>query len=132
VRNGCPSKLSNPDVGAIPMNRIERFYKIDQMLHARGVVTLDTFLSELEVSRATFKRDMEYLRDRLHAPIVWDCSVRGYRLDGGHAIGPVYELPGPRRGQHAGDFAPAPGALPRQLVPGCLVPLGQRPAKFFG
>jgi predicted DNA-binding transcriptional regulator YafY len=76
------------------MNRIERFYKIDQMLHARGVVTLDTFLSELEVSRATFKRDMEYLRDRLHAPIVWDRSARGYRLDGGHAIGPVYELPG--------------------------------------
>ena len=76
------------------MNRIERFYKIDQMLHARGVVSLDTFLTELEVSRATFKRDIEYLRDRLHAPIVWDRSAGGYRLDGGHAIGPVYELPG--------------------------------------
>lgn len=76
------------------MNRIERFYKIDQMLHARGVVSLESFLAELEVSRATFKRDMEYLRDRLHAPIVWDRSAGGYRLDGGHAIGPVYELPG--------------------------------------
>jgi len=76
------------------MNRIERFYKIDQMLHARGVVTLEAFLTELEVSRATFKRDMEYLRERLHAPIVWDRSERGYRLDGGHALGPVYELPG--------------------------------------
>jgi len=76
------------------MNRIERFYKIDQMLHARPVVTLEAFLAELEVSRATFKRDMEYLRERLHAPIVWDRSARGYRLDGGHALGPVYELPG--------------------------------------
>jgi len=57
-------------------------------------VTLEAFLTELEVSRATFKRDMEYLRERLHAPIVWDRSERGYRLDGGHALGPVYELPG--------------------------------------
>ncbi|MDP2680136.1 MAG: WYL domain-containing protein [Rhodoferax sp.] len=76
------------------MNRIERFYKIDPMLHARGVVSLDGFLTELEVSRATFRRDMEYLRDRLHAPIVWDRSARGYRFDGSHALGPVYELPG--------------------------------------
>ena len=76
------------------MNRIGRFYKIDQLLHARGVVSLDTFLTELEVSRATFKRDIEYLRDRLYAPIVWDRSAGGYRQDGGHAIGPVYELPG--------------------------------------
>ena len=52
------------------MNRTERFYKIDQMLHERRVVPIDVFLEELDVSRATFKRDIEYLRDRLHAPIV--------------------------------------------------------------
>jgi predicted DNA-binding transcriptional regulator YafY len=76
------------------MNRIERFYKIDQMLHAHSVVSLDTFLTELEVSHASFKRDLGYLRDRLHAPIVWDRGARGYRLDGALAVGPVYELPG--------------------------------------
>lgn len=47
------------------MNRTERFYKIDQMLHEWHVVPIDVFLEELDVSRATFKRDMEYLRNRL-------------------------------------------------------------------
>jgi len=65
-----------------------------QILHARPVMPLEARLTELVVSRTTFKRDMEYLRERLHAPIVWDRSERGYRLDGGHALGPVYELPG--------------------------------------
>ena len=54
------------------MNRTERFYKIDQMLDERRLVPIGVFLEELDVSRATFKRDMEYLRDRLHSPIVWD------------------------------------------------------------
>ena len=48
------------------MNRTERFYKIDRMLHERRVVPIDVFLEELDVSRATFKRDVEYMRDRLH------------------------------------------------------------------
>lgn len=52
------------------MNRTERFYKIEQILHHRHVVPLAVFLEELGVSRATFNRDMEYLRDRLHAPII--------------------------------------------------------------
>lgn len=42
------------------MNRAER-YKTDQMLRERRVVSLETFLNELEVSRATFRRDIEYL-----------------------------------------------------------------------
>jgi predicted DNA-binding transcriptional regulator YafY len=75
------------------MNRTERFYRIDQMLRERRVVPLETFLDELEVSRATFKRDVEYLRDRLHAPIVWDRSAGGYRFEGAGA-GPQYALPG--------------------------------------
>lgn len=76
------------------MNRTERFYKIDQMLHERRVVPIEVFLEELDVSRATFKRDMEYLRDRLHAPIVWDRDAGGYRFESLKAMGPAYELPG--------------------------------------
>lgn len=76
------------------MNRTERFYRIDQMLRERRVVPLETFLDELEVSRATFKRDVEYLRDRLHAPIVWDRASGGYRFSGDTVDGPAYELPG--------------------------------------
>lgn len=76
------------------MNRTERFYQIDQLLRERRVVSLETFLGELEISRATFKRDIEYLRDRLHAPIVWDRAAAGYRFSDATAMGPVYELPG--------------------------------------
>ncbi|MCC6532141.1 MAG: YafY family transcriptional regulator [Burkholderiales bacterium] len=76
------------------MNRTERFYKIDQMLHDRRVVPIEVFLDMLGVSRATFKRDMEYLRDRLHAPIVWDRDAGGYRFEQANRTGPAYELPG--------------------------------------
>jgi predicted DNA-binding transcriptional regulator YafY len=76
------------------MNRTERFYKIDQMLHERRVVPITAFLEELDVSRATFKRDMEYLRDRFNAPIIWDRVAGGYRFENVNAAGPVYELPG--------------------------------------
>lgn len=76
------------------MNRTERFYKIDQMLDERRLVPIGVFLEELDVSRATFKRDMEYLRDRLHAPIAWDREAGGYRFENIRADGPAYELPG--------------------------------------
>ena len=77
------------------MDRTERFYKIDQLIRTRGLVSFDTLLAELEVSRATLKRDLQYLRDRLQLPIVYDRDAGGYRRDastqGGSA--PV-ELPG--------------------------------------
>lgn len=75
------------------MDRTERFYRIDQLLHERKVVHISVFLEELEISRATFKRDIEYLRDRLNAPIVWDREAGGYRF-GKPAAGNKYELPG--------------------------------------
>jgi len=73
------------------MDRTERFYKIDALLQANRVVPIDRLLRELEVSRATFKRDLEYLRDRLNAPIEWDREERGYRYarvpeQGQHAL----------------------------------------------
>jgi len=61
------------------MDRTERFYKIDNLLHVNASVSTERFLDELEVSRATFKRDIEYMRDRLNAPIEWDRSLGGYR-----------------------------------------------------
>jgi predicted DNA-binding transcriptional regulator YafY len=76
------------------MDRSERFYRIDQLLHERGVVTREAFLKELEVSPATFKRDLEYMRDRYNAPVVWDADAGGYRFDKRPAAGPRYELPG--------------------------------------
>jgi len=62
------------------MDTTERYYKIDQTLRNRGVVSARDFLAVLEVSPATFKRDLQYLRDRLYAPIIWDQEKRGYRF----------------------------------------------------
>ena len=73
------------------MERTERFYKIEQLLRARTSVPLRTFLGTLEISRATFKRDLEYLRDRMNVPIEWDAESGGYRLD---PSAPRAELPG--------------------------------------
>ncbi|MEW9897137.1 YafY family protein [Chitinivorax sp. PXF-14] len=75
------------------MDRTERFYKIDQLLNDHRVVPVATFLDQLGISLATFKRDLDYLRDRLHAPIVWDREARGYRFERQHG-GARYELPG--------------------------------------
>lgn len=76
------------------MDRTERFYKIQRLLTQRKAVPRDAFLEELEVSRATFKRDLEYLRDRMQMPIVWDRERRGYRLDEGAATAHLFQLPG--------------------------------------
>jgi predicted DNA-binding transcriptional regulator YafY len=91
------------------MDRLERFYKIQQLLERKRSVRVAEFLEELGVSVATFKRDLEYMRDRFHAPIEWDRETRGYRFIGPpmrsgvvHAPardeatggGPKFELPG--------------------------------------
>jgi len=77
------------------MDRTERFYKIDQMIHDRRLVSFAQLQEALEISRATLKRDLEYMRSRLNAPIVWDRSAGGYRFDAQQADqGGQYELPG--------------------------------------
>lgn len=73
------------------MERTERFYRIQTLLKARRAVRMADFLAELEISKATFKRDIEYLRSRMHVPIVWDRESGGYRLEAGVD---AHELPG--------------------------------------
>ena len=76
------------------MERLERFYRIDALLQERTVVPRADFLRVLEVSLATFKRDLEYMRDRFNAPVVWDGFAGGYRYDTRKRAGPKFELPG--------------------------------------
>ena len=76
------------------MERTERFYKIQQLLKIRRYVGTQEFLDALEVSRATFKRDLEYLRDRFNAPIVYDADHEGYRFDDKVEDRAVWQLPG--------------------------------------
>lgn len=76
------------------MDRTERFYRIDQLLNDRKLVKTNDFLEELGISLATFKRDLLYMQNHLHAPIVFDRQSGAYRFDQSPGVGPQYELPG--------------------------------------
>ena len=76
------------------VDRTERFYKIDRLLRESRVVSFASMMSQLEVSRATLKRDLEYMRSRLHAPIQFDREAGGYRLAADPAAESRYALPG--------------------------------------
>ena len=79
------------------MDRTERFYKIELLLRSRGCVSFAALTEALDVSPATLKRDLQYLRDRMDAPIVYDAFANGYRFDGGTTAAPAaarHELPG--------------------------------------
>ncbi|MEY8877076.1 MAG: helix-turn-helix transcriptional regulator [Leptothrix sp. (in: b-proteobacteria)] len=65
------------------MDRTERFYKIELLIRSRGSVSFAALMDELEVSRATLKRDLDYLRSRMDAPIVYDRDANGYRFEAG-------------------------------------------------
>jgi predicted DNA-binding transcriptional regulator YafY len=73
------------------MSNNERIYRIDQLLHDRKIVSFQELLERLEVSPATLKRDLAYMRDRLHAPIIYDKERNGYRFD---SESENYALPG--------------------------------------
>jgi predicted DNA-binding transcriptional regulator YafY len=82
------------------MDRTERFYKIELLLRSRGVVSFAALIDELAVSPATLKRDLQYLRDRMSAPIVYSAMDNGYRFaesssSGARGAAPAqHELPG--------------------------------------
>ena len=73
------------------MSNNERIYRIDKLLNDRKVVSFQTLIDRLEVSPATLKRDLAYMRDRLNAPIVYDKELNGYRFE---STSDSYSLPG--------------------------------------
>ena len=75
------------------MTKTSRVYKIEMLIRNHGQVSFQRLLDELEVSPATLKRDLEYLRDQLGAPIEYDRFGNGYRF-GGLYRGQKHELPG--------------------------------------
>jgi predicted DNA-binding transcriptional regulator YafY len=76
------------------MGDMERLHRIKYLIQARHCVPLKDFLDELEISKATFKRDLEYLRSRMNANIVYDRMDGGYKFESGSVIGEKIELPG--------------------------------------
>ena len=84
------------------MSKTARLYKIEMLIRQLGCVSFAQLIDALEVSPATLKRDLDYLREHLGAPIAYDAGSRGYRFAGpagGAAAaaaggGPRHELPG--------------------------------------
>lgn len=74
------------------MSELVRLYRYKELLAGRRAVSAGELQSALEISPATFKRDVAKLRDQLHMPIRFDKERRGYVMDGGHTDSS--ELPG--------------------------------------
>lgn len=95
----CRTCATTPPLARDAMTKTARFYKIEMLIRQRGSVSFAQLLEALEVSPATLKRDLEYLRDQLGAPIEYDRDSNGYRFAGGAAGGAAWrgekhQLPG--------------------------------------
>jgi len=60
------------------MSQTERIFFIDRCMRDRGGVTVSQISQTFEVCARQAKRDIEYMRDRLNAPIVWSNPCRRY------------------------------------------------------
>src|ERR1035437_4451021 len=73
------------------MSEVLRLYRYKGLLSSRRGISADDLTSTLEISRATFKRDLAKLRDQMHMPIEFDRDLGGYILAQDQ---PDSELPG--------------------------------------
>ena len=76
------------------MERTQRIARINVLLRRSGGVTMAQLMEDLSVSRATVNRDLDLMRDQMHAPIAWDRESSVYRLEAENQAGPAYMLPG--------------------------------------
>ena len=63
------------------MSEIVRLYRYGTLLNGRRAVPAEELIATLEISRATFKRDIAKLRDQLNVPIRFNRDQGGYTLD---------------------------------------------------
>jgi predicted DNA-binding transcriptional regulator YafY len=63
------------------MSEIDRLYQYKTLLSGRRAMSREDIMQKLEISLATFKRDLAKLRDQLHTPIVFDRDLGSYRLE---------------------------------------------------
>jgi predicted DNA-binding transcriptional regulator YafY len=73
------------------MKEFERLIQYRQLLSHRRAISKEDLLLKLEISLATFKRDLTVLRDRFGVPVVFDRDQDGYRLERDDGM---TELPG--------------------------------------
>ena len=65
-------------VRRVPVVKPDRLYALKLLLERGQCVPMSDILQRLEISRATAKRDLEFLRDRMGVPVQWDAFSRGY------------------------------------------------------
>jgi predicted DNA-binding transcriptional regulator YafY len=63
------------------MSEIDRLYQYKTLLSGRRAMPRDAIMHKLEISLATFKRDIAKLRYQLNTPIIFDRELGGYRLE---------------------------------------------------
>ena len=73
------------------MAQFDRIYKYKAIFRRKRFVTKQAFLEEFEISEATFKRDLDKMRDFYNYHIVYDRDENAYRLENEDQ---AYELPG--------------------------------------
>ena len=61
------------------MSQMERIYKLDRLFRRKRPPSKHEILDTVEISPAQFKRDLEYMRNRLGAPVTFDMEAGGYR-----------------------------------------------------
>lgn len=62
------------------MSELVRLYRYKSLLSGRRAVSSQELMTALEISPATFKRDLAKLRDQLHVPIKFNRELGGYTL----------------------------------------------------
>lgn len=73
------------------MNRAERIFQLHRELKTAKRLTFSRLCAKLEISPATLKRDIAYMRNFMDAPILAERDGSGYRYD---PATPAFELPG--------------------------------------
>jgi predicted DNA-binding transcriptional regulator YafY len=72
------------------MDQTERFYKIELLIRQHGTMSFDGLCSALDISSATLKRDLRYLREKLGSSLVYSRAEKIYRLAKGSSRDPVW------------------------------------------
>lgn len=62
------------------MNQLDRLYQLERLLLGRQALGRDALIHELEISRATLKRYLELLRDRMNVPVIYDRDSNTYSI----------------------------------------------------
>jgi predicted DNA-binding transcriptional regulator YafY len=101
------------------MAEIDRYYAYPSLFTGRTAVSKSEILKKLEISSATFKRDLNILRDRLNMPIIYDPDLRGYKLENPESL---HQLPGMWFSQEEALALMTIQTMIGQLEPGLLGP----------